>query len=481
MGLSEHSYHHGQQFLQQQAINKDTEVRHLPCCEIQSLGNILANDWIQFMCSIPGPKAGHKRFDNKDVDLISQELTMSNKKTGFEILIDNWGTMEQWGYSGSTRRRPKVLDLLELCEKIGNNEAVSYVNYDILKNKTGLIPYPRGELKDEDDLLERTIEEESENNPFRPSKTSNKYLWAITNGFQHERFLGEGSFSKVFKGCTLKSKNLVAIKQLRYCKDEEVERKSKEMVHFEVDNLPLLKHQNIISLYGYSSDSTHSPCLIYPLMSNGTLKTMLKYGTDQEKHLNSGQRLEISKGISEGICFIHRPHATSAKGFIHRDIKSSNILLDKNLIPKIADFGLLRRAVSGENSDSTPTNLVEGSPAYMPPEARIDFDYKYSTKWDVWSFGVVLLEILTSLPAAELKIEQFPKKINIISYVNFYIHEHDEHGDGSLTQILDSCWQKENRLDIAKSILSVSKERCLVRIIKDRATSREVSQKLRLL
>ena len=70
-------------------------------------------------------------------------------------------------------------------------------------------------------------------------------------------------------------------------------------------------------------------------MENGTLSGMLRYDNQHEKHLNSKQRVDISKGVAEGICYIHRLHSEPGKVLIHRDIKTSNILLDENLIPKV--------------------------------------------------------------------------------------------------------------------------------------------------
>ena len=104
---------------------------------------------------------------------------------------------------------------------------------------------------------------------------------------------------------------------------------------FKVEHLPRLKHRNIIDLYGYSHDSVASPCLIYPFMENGTLNGILKHDGQHPKHLNSKQRLDISKGIAEGICYIHSLQTEPTKMLIHRDIKSSNILLDDKMTPKV--------------------------------------------------------------------------------------------------------------------------------------------------
>ena len=101
-----------------------------------------------------------------------------------------------------------------------------------------------------------------------------------------------------------------------------------------VENLKRLKHPNIIDLYGYSNDAPSTPCIIYPLMVNGSLNARLAHSELDEKHLTSKQRLDIAYGVSKGICHIHRLQE-GPKVLIHRDIKSSNILLDHDLEPKV--------------------------------------------------------------------------------------------------------------------------------------------------
>ena len=88
-------------------------------------------------------------------------------------------------------------------------------------------------------------------------------------------------------------------------------------------------------LYGYSNDDGVSPCLIHPFMENGTLREMLKHDFERAPRLNSKQRLDISKGIADGICYIHSLHIDTSKMLIHRDINTSNILLDTDFTPKV--------------------------------------------------------------------------------------------------------------------------------------------------
>ena len=107
---------------------------------------------------------------------------------------------------------------------------------------------------------------------------------------------------------------------------------------FKVELLPRLRHQNIVDLYGYSNDAPDTPCLIYPFMANGSLeKRLLKFKeyTPKCEPLTAKQRLEIALGVARGINHIHQLHQ-GPKVLIHRDIKTSNILLDDQLQPKVS-------------------------------------------------------------------------------------------------------------------------------------------------
>ena len=174
-------------------------------------------------------------------------------------------------------------------------------------------------------------------------------------------------------------------------------------MNLEVEQLPRMKHPNIIDLLGmyilrakiinslivdlyqdinrifspicshflnflgYSNDRKNSPCLMYPFLENGTLK-------DKLNELDGQERLKIMKSIAVGIQHIHTFHEKSnppAKSpYVHRDIKPSNILLDNQNVPKICDFGLLRHGSTGGGKTMTVTIAVRGTQAYMPPEAN---------------------------------------------------------------------------------------------------------------
>jgi len=388
--------------------------------------------------------------------------------TGFELLIDNWGSMEQWGLTGR-RTRPQVEYLMTLCRRIDNYKAASYVNHNILGKEVLQGPISTDNTIDldvveaEDIMIENTIKSDANNSDVM--WVPYVYLRDITNEFKIP--IGKGGFSEVFKGLTRQSKIPLAIKKLNSNSDEE-----RKIMNFEVEKMPSLRHRNIIELYGYSNHSTASPCLIYPFMENGTLSDMLKHDFQHPKYLNPKQRLDISKGIASGISYIHRVNTEPTKTLIHRDIKTSNILLDNEFTPKITDFGLLRLAVSGDDEESTRTVVCKGTTAYMPPEAYPP-ENDCSAKWDVYSLGVVLLEILTSFPVVDK--ERCTEDRKIMSRIYSHI---EDHGSDSLKDLLDPCWDKENKVEIARSIYRIADSRCLVMLKKSRATSEQIVQEL---
>ncbi|KAG6424441.1 hypothetical protein SASPL_114859 [Salvia splendens] len=170
-----------------------------------------------------------------------------------------------------------------------------------------------------------------------------------------------------------------------------------------------IKHRNVVTLHGYYT-APHYHLLIYDLMPNGSLDGLLHGKSLNKMLLDWCTRYKIAVGAARGIAYLHHdciPH------IIHRDIKSSNILLDHNLEARVSDFGL---ATLMEPDKTHVSTLVAGTFGYLAPEY---FDTgKATAKGDVYSFGVVLLELLTGKkPTDETFIEEGTKLVTWVKSV----------------------------------------------------------------
>nr|AIC37509.1 interleukin-1 receptor-associated kinase 4 [Lutjanus sanguineus] len=198
--------------------------------------------------------------------------------------------------------------------------------------------------------------------------------------------LGEGGFGTVYKG--LLNDKPVAVKKLNPMEDVSLD-ELRVQFNQEIETLKVLKHENLVDMVGFSCDGQH-PCLVYALMANGSLLDRLAC-MEGTPPLSWRQRCLIAEGTASGLEYLHSNH------HVHRDVKSANILLDEKLVAKISDFGLTR-ASAKRTSTTMMTERVVGTRAYMAPEALRG---EITPKSDVFSFGVVLLEILSGLPPAD--------------------------------------------------------------------------------
>ncbi|XP_051215524.1 cysteine-rich receptor-like protein kinase 6 [Lolium perenne] len=204
-------------------------------------------------------------------------------------------------------------------------------------------------------------------------------LQEATENFSEKNKLGEGGFGIVYKGI-LPDGQEIAVKKLL----ERTGHGLKEL-HNEVLLLAELQHKNLVRLHGYCSHRDDT-LLVYEYIKNGSLDNFL-FESREESALNWEQQYNIILGIAKGILYLHED---SSLRIIHRDLKPNNILLADDMDPKIADFGLAR--LLGEGHTHTKTARAAGTLGYMAPEAMHG---RMSPKIDIYSFGVLVLEIVT--------------------------------------------------------------------------------------
>ncbi|XP_073108720.1 uncharacterized protein [Elaeis guineensis] len=203
-------------------------------------------------------------------------------------------------------------------------------------------------------------------------------LSAFTNGFSNQNLLGEGGFGCVYKGC-LPDGREVAVKQLQVG-GSQGEREFKA----EVEIISRVHHRNLVSLIGYCISENHR-LLVYDFVPNNTLHYHLH--AKGRPVMDWATRIKVAAGAAHGIAYLHED---CHPRIIHRDIKSSNILLDNNFEAQVSDFGLARLAMDAQTHVTT---RVMGTFGYLSPEYASTG--KLTAKSDVYSFGVVLLELIT--------------------------------------------------------------------------------------
>ncbi|KAL3361741.1 hypothetical protein AABB24_014554 [Solanum stoloniferum] len=225
------------------------------------------------------------------------------------------------------------------------------------------------------------------------------FILEATNNFSSEKMLGEGGFGPVYKGKFPDGRE-VAVKRLSRTSGQGLVEFKNELIL-----IAKVQHTNLVRVLGCCIHRDER-MLIYEYMPNKSLNFFL-FDPARKELLDWQKRFAIIEGIAQGLLYLHK---YSRMRVIHRDLKASNVLLDENMNPKIADFGLAR--IFKQNETEAVTGRVVGTYGYMAPEFAMEGTF--SIKSDVFSFGVIILEIVSG--RRNTSLQQIDRPLNLIGY-----------------------------------------------------------------
>ncbi|KAI8537705.1 hypothetical protein RHMOL_Rhmol09G0045400 [Rhododendron molle] len=247
-------------------------------------------------------------------------------------------------------------------------------------------------------------------------------IQSVTNDFDDKSVIGTGGFGRVYKGFIDGGATAVAVKRLN-----SESKQGAEEFWVEVRTLSELRHAHLVALIGYCNEGEEM-ILVYEYIANGALAHHLYKGGRRGADGNYAysltweQSLHICIGAARGLDYLH---TGTEQSFIHRDVKTTNILLDERWEAKVSDFGLSKDTAS--QSQTHVSTVVKGTFGYLDPDYFLT--QRLTKKSDVYAFGVVMLEVLCGRPAVDTTLEE--EQISLVFWVRQCIQE------GSLDQVID--------------------------------------------
>ncbi|KAM3683003.1 hypothetical protein ACJW31_12G113700 [Castanea mollissima] len=278
-------------------------------------------------------------------------------------------------------------------------------------------------------------------------------LKKATNNYDESRVLGQGGYGTVYKG-VLSDNTIVAIKKSKIGDPSQIEQFINEIIV-----LTQINHRNVVKLFGCCLE-TEVPLLVYEFITNGTLSNHI-HDKSLSSLLSWEKRWKIATETAGALAYLH---SSASMPIIHRDVKTTNILLDDNYTAKVADFGASRLVPLDQMQLNT---LVQGTLGYLDPEYMQTS--QLTEKSDVYSFGVVMAELLTGKKALSFDRPEIERNL-AISFVSAIKEDR-------LLQILEDHIVNEVNIEQLKEVANLAK-RCLSLRGEDRPSMKEVAVEL---
>ncbi|XP_075673326.1 wall-associated receptor kinase-like 10 [Castanea sativa] len=359
------------------------------------------------------------------------------------------------GYTCNKPRSRVKIAIIVICTSFGVLLLllITWRLYKVIK-KRNKIKLKQKFFKRNGGLLLQQQLSSNENNVQKTKLFNSKELENATNRFNENRILGKGGQGTVYKGMLVDGR-IVAIKKCNIVDEGNLEQFINEIII-----LSQINHRNVVKLLGCCLE-TEVPLLVYEFIPNGTLFQYLHEENEDFPLLTWDMRLRIVTEIAGALSYLH---SAASQAIYHRDIKSSNILLDDKYRAKVADFGTSRSVAIDQTHVTT---LVYGTIGYLDPEYFQTG--QFTEKSDVYSFGVVLVELLTREKPVSSTRSQEGRSLS-----TYFIHSLKEN---RLFDILDTQVSKVSNKDEVMAIANLAK-RCLHLNGKKRPTMIEILMEL---